>query len=260
MELLDNKVILVTGAGQGMGRGITLALAQAGAKVAAGDLQMEGVEETVALVEQAGGVGLPVFMDVTQADTISAAIEGVVQRFGQLDGLVNNAGVCRTNPALDSPPEERALQFDVNVEGVFLCCQIAARQMISQGNGGGAIVNVASEAGKVGHMDMAAYNASKASVISLTRSFSMEWARHGINVNSVCPGGVDTPMLLDVAKWIAKRDGGDPQKIVKTLHPPQLGRNIQPIEVGRVVAFLLSGHAIIIRGQSVNIDGGETPY
>ncbi len=259
MNLLENKVILVTGAGRGMGRGIALALAQAGARVAAGDLQLDGVEETIGMVEKTGGSGLAVSLDVTQANTVSAAVEQIVQKFGRLDGLVNNAGVVRITPAIDSPPEERALQFGVNVEGVFICCQIAARQMISQGDGG-TIVNIASEAGKVGHMDMAAYNASKASVISLTRSFSMEWAKHGINVNAVCPGGVETPMLLDVAKWIAKRDGGDPHKIVKTLHPPQLGRNIQPIEVGRAVAFMLSEHAIIIRGQSVNIDGGETPY
>ncbi len=259
MNLLENKIILVTGAGRGIGRGIALALADAGAQVAAGDLQMDGVEETISLVEQAGGAGLPVFLDVTKADTISAAVETIVQKLGRLDGLVNNAGVVRINPALNSPPDERALQFDVNVEGVYLCCQVAARQMISQGNGG-AIVSIASEAGKVGHMDMASYNASKASVISLTRSFSMEWAKHNINVNAACPGGVDTPMLLDVAKWIARRDGGDPHVIVKTLHPPQLGRNIQPIEVGRVVAFLLSDEAIIIRGQSINTDGGQTPY
>ncbi len=232
MNLLENKVILVTGAGQGIGRGIALAVAQAGAKVAAGDLHLEGVEETIALVEEAGGTGLAFFLDVTKADTIAAAVEKVVHEFGRLDGLVNNAGVVRINPALDSPPGERALQFDVNVEGVFLCSQIAARQMISQ-DSGGAMVNIASEAGKVGHMDMAAYNASKAAVISISRSFALEWARYRINVNAVCPGGVET------------------------LHPPQLGRNIQPIEIGRVVVFLLSAEAVIIWGQAVNIDGGR---
>ncbi len=259
MKHLENKVILVTGAGQGMGRGIALAVSQAGAKVVAGDLHLEGVEETIALVEEAGGTGLALFLDVTKADTISAAVEKIVQEFGRLDGLVNNAGVVRISPALDSPPEERALQFDVNVEGVFLCSQIAARQMISQ-DSGGSMVNIASEAGKVGHMDMAGYNASKAAVISMSRSFALEWSKYRINVNAVCPGGVETPMLLDVAKWIAQRDGGDPHEIVRTLHPPQLGRNIQPIEIGRVVAFLLSDDAIIIRGQAVNVDGGETPY
>ena len=107
---------------------------------------------------------------------------------------------------------------------------------------------------------MAAYNASKAAVISLTRSLAGEWAEHGINVNAVCPGGVETPMLKKVAQWIGEREGIDPVKLMPMMRPAQLGRHIQPIEVGRVVAFLLSDRAAIIRGQSINVDGGDTPY
>ncbi len=109
--------------------------------------------------------------------------------------------------------------------------------MIAQG-AGGAIVNIASNAGKVGYPNMAAYNASKAAVINLTRSLAQEWAEHGINVNAVCPGGVDTPMLLSVAEWITARTGRDPHMLVKEMKPRQLNRHVQPIEVGRVVAFL----------------------
>jgi NAD(P)-dependent dehydrogenase (short-subunit alcohol dehydrogenase family) len=131
--------------------------------------------------------------------------------------------------------------------------------MIEQG-GGGAIVNIASNAGKVGYPNMAAYNASKAAVISLTRSLAAEWAPHRINVNAVCPGGVETPMLEQVARWIGERQGLDPEALLGDMVPAQLGRHIQPLEVGRVVAFLLSERATIIRGQSINVDGGDTPY
>ena len=131
--------------------------------------------------------------------------------------------------------------------------------MVASGQGG-AIVNVASNAGKVGYPNMAAYNASKAAVISLTRSLAAEWAPHGINVNAVCPGGVDTPMLTEAADWVAEDAGLDAVALRQEMTPAQLGRHIEPIEVGRVVAFLLSDRAAIIRGQSINVDGGDTPY
>ena len=180
-------------------------------------------------------------------------------RFDRIDGWVNNAGVLRMGPALDSGDEDWAPQLEVNARALFACCRLAARRMIDQG-GGGAIVNVASNAGKVGYPNMAAYNASKAAVISLTRSLAAEWAEHGINVNAVCPGGVETPMLSQVAEWIGARQRLDPEALVAEMTPAQLGRHIQPIEVGRVVAFLLSDRAAIIRGQSINVDGGDTPY
>ena len=162
-------------------------------------------------------------------------------------------------PALESGDEDWGPQLEVNAGAVLSCCRLAAGRMINQG-GGGAIVNVASNAGKVGYPNMAAYNASKAAVISLTRSLAAEWAEHGINVNAVCPGGVETPMLQQVAEWIGERQGIDPQELMPAMKPAQLGRLIQPVEVGWVVAFLLSERAAIIRGQSINVDGGDTPY
>jgi NAD(P)-dependent dehydrogenase (short-subunit alcohol dehydrogenase family) len=131
--------------------------------------------------------------------------------------------------------------------------------MIRAGHGG-AIVNVASNAGKVGYPNMAAYNASKAAVISLTRSLSAEWAPHRINVNAVCPGGVDTPMLYGVAEWLSPRLEIAAASLHAQMKPRQMDRHIQPVEIGRVVAFLLSDHAAIIRGQAINVDGGDTPY
>ncbi|MBE7555239.1 MAG: SDR family oxidoreductase [Anaerolineales bacterium] len=257
--LLKDKVIFVTGAGQGMGRGIAQAVAEAGAHVVVSDLRLGPVQETARLVEAAGRRALPLMADVLDSQVVQSAIRQTIETFGRLDGWVNNAGVVKMDSALDMAEEDWGFQFEVNVQGLFVCCQLAARQMMAQG-GGGAIVNIASNAGKVGYRNMAAYNASKAAVINLTRSLSLEWAEHNINVNAVCPGGVDTPMLLGVAEWLTQRLGGDPHELVKTMKPNQMNRHIQPIEVGRVVAFLLSEQATIIRGQSINVDGGDTPY
>lgn len=256
--MLEGRVVLVTGAGRGIGRGVCRALAEAGAEVVVTDLEEEEARATAALVEEAGRRALPLPLDVTSPPAVREAFRRAAGEMGGLDGLVNNAGVVSLRPALEIEEEEWSRQFEVNVAGLFTCCRTAARWMVDRGNG--AIVNVASNAGKVGYPNMAAYNASKAAVINLTRSLAEEWAPHGINVNAVCPGAVDTPMLADVAGWLADRLGGRPEEIVDSMRPRQLGRLIDPLEVGRVVAFLLSDDARIIRGQAINVDGGDTPY
>ncbi len=257
--LLDDKTILITGAGRGLGRGIARAVVEAGARVVLTDLAAETVEQTAADVDPAGERSLALAADVTDEAATERAFERAIERFGRLDGLVNNAGVLAMGGALEAPAADFSRQFSVNVEGVHSCCRLAARRMIAAGRGG-AIVNVASNAGKVGYPNMAGYNASKAAVINLTRTLAAEWAEHGINVNAVCPGGVETEMLREVARWVAGRSGDDPEEVLATIKPCQLGRHIRPIEVGRVIAFLLSEHAVIIRGQAINVDGGDTPY
>ncbi len=255
--LLEDKVILVTGAGGGIGRGIALAVAEAGGRVVATDV--EAPEETAALVEAGGQLSLALPADVTDRDEVAQALAQGAEHFGRVDGLVANAGVIKMAPALEISALDHAEQFEVNVAGLLNCCQLAAERMIVQGDGG-AIVTVAANAGKVGHPNMASYNATKAAVINLTRSLAAEWAGHRINVNAVCPGDVDTPMLGQMAEWLAPKTGADPAKLVREMVPAQLGRHVKPIEVGRVVAFLLSDHAAIIRGQAINVDGGGTPY
>jgi len=247
----------VTGAGSGIGRGIARAVAEEGAAVVAVDLDGGAAAGTAAIVESAGGRAFALPVDVTDAEAVAVAIGAAAERFGRLDGLVNNAGVLRMSPAL-AADDGWEPQLSVNARAVLVASRLAAERMIAQG--GGAIVNVASNAGKVGYPNMAVYNASKAAVISLTRSLAAEWAAHGINVNAVCPGGVDTPMLDDVARWVAEREGLEAEKLRASMHPAQLGRHVRPIEVGRVVAFLLSDRATIIRGQSISTDGGDTPF
>ena len=257
--LLADRVVVVTGAGSGIGRGIAVAVAEEGGAVVALDLDLAAARETAAAVEEAGAGALPLAVDVTDAEAVAGAIAVTAGRFDRIDGWVNNAGVLRLGPALESGDEDWAPQLDVNARAVLSCCRLAARRMIVQ-DSGGAIVNVASNAGKVGYPGMAAYNASKAAVVSLTRTLAAEWAEHGINVNAVCPGGVETPMLEHVARWIGERRGLDAEAVLDGMKPAQMDRLIRPVEVGRVVAFLLSERAAIIRGQSINVDGGDTPY
>jgi len=257
VQLLTGKVVLVTGAGQGIGQGVSQAVSEAGGQVVATDLNGDAATATASRVIEAGGRALGIGLDVTDESAFRSVVASVVEELGRLDGLVNNAGVLAMSPAFNDELEEWRHQMEVNVLGVATGCKAAAAQMKAQG---GSIVNVASNAGKVGYPNMAAYNASKAAVINLTRSLAAEWAPHHINVNAVCPGGVATPMLADVADWVGERIDRDPEELLATMVPAQLGRHIQPIEVGRVVAFLLSDQAIIIRGQAINVDGGDTPY
>ena len=163
------------------------------------------------------------------------------------------------NSTLDVRMEDWDRHFDTNTRAVFECCQIAARSMVERGIGG-AIVNISSRAAKVPYSDSVAYNASKIAVLSITRSLSEELAPHGINVNAVCPTTVDTDMLREVATFLAPRLGRTVAQVHADMTTPQLGRKLQPIEVGRVVAFLLSDAAKVIRGQAINADAGEAPW
>jgi len=257
-ELAD-KVVLITGAGSGIGRGVALAVAEHGGRVAACDISGEAATETARQVEEAGGRCLSVEADVTDDAAVEAMVERVAGELGGVDGLVNNAGIIRLHESLAVASEDWDRQLQVNVKGLFGCCRAVA-DFWTKSRGGGNIVNIASNAGKTGYPNMAVYNATKAAVISLTRTLAAEWAEHSINVNAVCPGGVDTPMLAEVADWVAERRGVDPADLLATMTCQQLNRHVEPIEVGRVVVFLLSDRAAIIRGQAINVDGGDTPY
>lgn len=256
---LAGRSVIVTGAARGIGYGIAEVLAAAGARVVILDLDGEQAMRAAADLSNSGAEAIGVEADVTITGSVESALATTLDRFGNVDGLVNNAGLIRMASVLDVTEDEWRLHYDVNLHSVFLVSRLVARAMIEHGTGG-SIVNVASNAGKVGYPNMAAYNATKAGVISLTRSLASEWAEHDINVNCVCPGGVDTPMLDGVAAWLAEKFGGEPTDMRSQMVPAQLGRHVQPVEVGRVVAFLLSDDAAIIRGQAINTDGGDTPY
>lgn len=257
MKALQDRVVAVTGGAGGIARGIAEAILEAGGKVALLDLAGTKLDAAAKTLDPTGEKVVAISADVTDPASLDAAFAQLKAKFGRFDGLVNNAGVVRLGPAESATPANLDLEFAVNIKGVMLASQAAARQFAGSG---GAIVNIASNAGKVGYRNMAGYNASKAAVINLTRSLSLEWAEKKINVNAVCPGGVNTDMLKTVADFITGGDAGESEKMLKNMVPHQLGRHIEPIEVGRVIVFLLSDAAQIIRGQSISVDGGDTPF
>ncbi len=253
MSALSGRVIVVTGAGRGMGVGIAAAAVGAGASVVLVDVVAGSAERAAASLD--GAVALT--GDVTRDADIDRTLALALDTFGRVDGWVNNAGVIEMAPAMDTTVSNFEAHIAVNTTAVLRCCQAVARHWRAAGHGG-AIVNIASYAGQAGYPEMIGYNVSKAGVINLTRNLAHEWAPFGINVNCICPSGVDTPMLDAVAEYRA--GGGDPAPIRSTMAAGDLGRAIAPIEIGRVVVFLLSDDARVIRGQAISVDGGESPY
>ena len=255
---IDGKTIIITGAASGIGRATAEVLHDMGTNVVLADLYQKDLDEVLAELDLERSRIIGCSCDVTVANDVEKLVATAVEKFGKLDGLVNSAGVIMMDNAWDTSNEDMKQQFSVNVEGTFRCSRAVALQF--RANDGGSIVNVASNCGKVGYQNMAAYNASKAAVISLTRSLSLEWSENNINVNAVCPGGVDTPMLANCAEWLGPKIGVESAELLSSMVPAQLGRHIKPIEVAKIIAFLLSEDAIIIRGQAINLDGGDTPY
>jgi meso-butanediol dehydrogenase/(S,S)-butanediol dehydrogenase/diacetyl reductase len=256
-QALAGRTVVVTGAARGIGAGIVEAVLDAGGNVVLIDLNRATATATAKLFDPEGKRTLATAADVSDRSSVERAKAAAIERFGRVNGWVNNAGIVKMAAAETIAGTDWDQEFAVNVKGVLNGAQTAFEAMKIDG---GAIVNIASNAGKVGFPNMAAYNASKAAVINLTRSLSKEWAPYKINVNAVCPGSVATPMLMEVADNLEKSGVGDAKKLFAGMVPAQLGRHVTPLEVGRVVAFLLTDAAVIIRGQSVNIDGGETPY
>jgi meso-butanediol dehydrogenase/(S,S)-butanediol dehydrogenase/diacetyl reductase len=258
---LGGQVAVVTGAGRGIGRAIALRLAAEGAAVAVGDVDGAGAERVAAEVESRGGraIGLPV--DVAKrADAerlVGAAVEWAPWGEGRLDILVNNAGILRVAPLMETDEALWDATFDVNVKGILLCTQAAARVMIALGRGG-RIVNAASGAAKMGPgLPIGAYAASKHAVLGLTRCFAVELAPHQILVNCYCPGIVDTAMWDLIDREVAARRG-QPVGSVKAelLGSIPLGRLQTPEDVAAVVAFLASADAAYVTAEAMNNSGG----
>jgi len=206
-----------------------------------------------------GGDAIPVVVDLAEPASIAAAVAAAEAKLGPLDGLVNCAAIVVHADPLETTWATWEKIFAVNLFGAYEMSRLAARSMIAS-NKRGAIVSVASEAGKKGHVESLAYSASKAALINMTRVLSAALAPHDINVNCVCPGGVASDMLREVAVAYGKLAGQAPEDVFPQLVSSQLLRHIEPIEVARTISFLLSDDAMIIRGQAVSADGGDTPY
>ena len=246
---LEGRVALVTGAARGLGRAISLALANAGADVALGLRSVSAGGDLVGLVEGLGRRALALQMDVRDTAQVSRAVAETVARFGRLDILVNNAGVGPENPAEEVREEDFDLTLAVNLKGTFFASQAAGRVMIRQGYG--RIVNLSSQAGYVALPGESVYCLTKAAIAHLTKCLAVEWGRYGITVNGVAPTFIATPGTAEALADPAMRT--DIEDRIAALH--RIG---EPMEVAGAVVFLASPAASLITGETVLIDGGWT--
>ena len=248
MRRFAGKVAVVTGGGHGIGRATALRLAAEGAQVAVLDVDVAGAEETAAL---AGGDAAAVACDVSDDASVRAAFAGVRDRFGGVDVVHSNAGVLVAGTALDTADADWERTFAVNVRGMFLVARAAIPLLLDRG--GGAIVNTASTSGIAAEPAVAAYCASKAAVIQLTRQLAVDYSRHGIRVNCVCPGWVDTGFNDPVLQGVSDDELAG---LIDRMVP--LGRQGTPEEIAAVVAFLASDDASLVTGHALVADGGLT--
>jgi meso-butanediol dehydrogenase / (S,S)-butanediol dehydrogenase / diacetyl reductase len=259
---LTGQVAIVTGGGSGIGRAVAHRLARDGCKVAVADLNEAAATQVAAEIRAQGGVALPLVVDVTCKNAVDQMVQETVQHLGPLTIQVNNAGIVRIATLLETDEATWDAIMNVNAKGLLFCAQAAARQMIDQGRGG-RVVNNASAAGKMapGKNPLGAYSASKHAVIGLTKQMAMEWAAHGILVNAVCPGIVDTPMWDAIDRAVAEREGAPIGSIkAQMVSTVPLGRIEQPEDVANMVAFLVSADATYVTGQAFNVCGGRIPY
>jgi meso-butanediol dehydrogenase / (S,S)-butanediol dehydrogenase / diacetyl reductase len=250
------RTVVVTGAGSGIGRAISIELASIGWRVIVTDMNLDAAKGTLGLLESAERGHEAHALDVTALPEASALAEDVSNRLG-LDAWVSNAGVSKMKRFIDITAEDYDFTLDVNLKGVFFCGQAAAKVMINQGKGG-TIVNTASMAGKQGRVPfLADYVASKFGVVGLTQAMAFELAPHNITVNSVCPGFVETPMQERELAWEAELKGTNPQAVKESwIADTPLGRLQRPEDVAHVVGFLLSSKADFLTGESLSVNGG----
>lgn len=248
---LEGKVALITGAASGIGRATALTLARDGAALVVADIDASGGAETVATIADAGSRAHFVLADVTR--DAERMVEAVVQEFGRLDILVNNAGIFYTADLLDIAFDEWKRAVDVMYFGTFRCSQAAARQMVRQGEGG-RIVNISSVNAFLGMPQSSHYNSAKGAIDQLTRCLAVELAPHGILVNGVAPGFVETPMAI--VNGVNEHETPEFQEFYVRRRRIPLARPALPAEIAEAVAFLVSPHCTYITGHTLVVDGG----
>jgi NAD(P)-dependent dehydrogenase (short-subunit alcohol dehydrogenase family) len=250
MELLKNRVALVTGAAQGIGFAIAQAFAEQCAGVMLADIQGDKARQAAQLISEMTGMrAVGITLDVTDKEQVESVVQSTIDIFGRLDVLVNNAGILRPNYVIDHPEEDFDAVLAVNVKGTFLCSQAAAKAMIAQGQGGSIII-ISSASGKKPDPKGAAYCASKSAQIGLMRVLALELGQYGIRANAILPGATDTEMLRDVCAQVPglKEDLED---------RTPLGKMASPGDQASAAVFLASNLASHVTGAQLVVSGGE---
>jgi NAD(P)-dependent dehydrogenase (short-subunit alcohol dehydrogenase family) len=252
MGLFTKKVALVTGGSSGIGRATAVAFAREGAKVLVASRREPEGQETLALIRQAGSDGIFVKTDVSDESQVKAMVEQAILDYGHLDYAFNNAGIEEPvlAPLAEQTVESYQKLFDINVKGVFLSMKYQIPQILKTGRG--AIVNNSSVAGLVGFPNAALYAATKHAVMGLTRSTALEYAKQGLRINAVCPGGIQT----DMVNRFAGEGPSEMRSLLESLHP--MGRLGTPAEIAEAVIWLCSDKASFMTGQALTVDGGWT--
>lgn len=254
MKRLEGKTALITGAARGIGLAFAEAYLREGARVALADIDITRARTEAARL---GDAATAVEMDVTQQDSIDAAVDATLAHFGQIDILVNNAAIFTAAPIADITREDYARCFDINVAGTLFTLQAVARHMIARGQGG-KIINMASQAGRRGESLVAVYCATKAAIISLTQSAGLNLIGHGVNVNAIAPGVVDGEHWDGVDAFFAKHEGKAPgQKKREVGAAVPFGRMGVAQDLTGMAVFLASREADYIVAQTYNVDGGQ---
>jgi NAD(P)-dependent dehydrogenase (short-subunit alcohol dehydrogenase family) len=252
---LQEQVAIVTGAGRGIGRATALELARMGADIVVAELDRANAERTATEVRGCGRRALVVPTDVTSRNALSAMVEQTRAEFGKIDILVNNAGIYRAATTLEVTEEHWDAIMDINAKAVFFVTQAVLPTMIEQKRG--AIVSLSSMAGKIGSQNNLPYNASKAAVISMTKSLAVAHAADGIRVNCVCPGFVETDMWTAVAHEQSALLNQSPEEFTRRqARRIPLRRMERPEDVANVIAFLVSPRSDYMTGQALSVDGG----
>ena len=248
MKRFSDKVVIVTGASRGMGRTCALSFVKEGAAVAFVDIKIDELESTIVEIKNKGSKAIAIECDVSNRVDVHRAVQTTIENFGTVDVLVNNAGVLRTTTPLENIEEQEwDLIMNVNLKGVFLFSQAVLPVMRKKGQG--KIVNISSSAGRsTSELGGVHYTASKAGVLGLTRHTAREYGPYGINVNSVCPGLVETPMI---------REEASKDKLDHWITQIPLGRFAEPSEEADLVLFLASEQSTYITGATIDFNGGS---
>lgn len=252
---LEGQVVVITGAGRGIGREIAMMSAEAGARVVLAARSADQLQKVAAEIEAKGGQALPVPTDVTSQDALKALVKTSMETFGRIDALINNAATNYVANLVMAKEAEIRKLYDVNVFSVFTLTQLVLRQMIRQKSG--RIINISSVSAKVGAAYNTAYASSKAAMLGFTKSIARETSKIGITCNAICPWHVDTELVHEAMTHRAKMFGKTSEEYLKEIveHSPQQ-RLITAREVGGVALLLMSHEGRGINGQSINVCGG----